>query len=102
MFRLRRREITFDERISWPFEWRADASGRWRQGWPAQTLDKKCGVAKELEGKYIQCQAYFFSLMYNVWGHLLSDIKIYDNPGILFDQVPIEGSFYTCVIKADF
>ena len=41
----------------------------------------------------------------NVWGHLLSDVKIYDVPGVLtfiFDRVTIEGPFYSCVIKADF
>ena len=49
-------------------------------------------------------KSQFFKSL-NVWGHLLSDVKIYDVPGVLtfmFDRVPIEEPFYSCVIKADF
>ena len=40
----------------------------------------------------------------NAWGHLLSDVKIYDDPGVwtfILDRVPIETLFYTCVVKAE-
>ena len=39
-----------------------------------------------------------FSTSPNVWGHMLSDVKIYDVPGVLafmFDWAPIEGPFYS-------
>ena len=41
----------------------------------------------------------------NVWGHLFSDVKIYNVPEVstfIFDLLPIEGPFYSCVINADF
>ena len=41
----------------------------------------------------------------NAWGYLLSDVNIYDDPGVLtfiFDRVSIEMPFHTCVFKVDF
>ena len=41
----------------------------------------------------------------NVWEHLFSDVKIYNVPEVstfIFDLLPIEGPFYSCVINADF
>ena len=40
----------------------------------------------------------------NAWWYLLSDVKIYDDPGVwtfILDRVPIETLFYTCVVKAE-
>ena len=41
----------------------------------------------------------------NVWGHLLSDVNIYDVPRVItfiFDLVSIKKPFYICVIEGGF
>ena len=48
-------------------------------------------------------KAHFLTSL-NVWGYRLSDVTQNLVPGVLtfiFDRVPIEGLFYSCVIKAD-
>jgi len=63
------------------------------------TTFQKRKLEMELHGKIT------FLTPLNAWGHLLSDVNIYDVPRVLtfiFDRVSIGKPFYNCVIKTDF